>query len=289
MNSYITAVKLKPDFSDAHYNLGVILSELGNHKKAAVHFRLSNLEKSQSYILRCLYLQNEQSLFYEQLDYLLNQGEINAMIGSLSCRAATKYGIERENIFCKDPITYVLRTDLKDKYDFDDTLIKTAKNIINNNKDQFKSQQLLINGRQTAGNLFSIKNSFTDTIQRIIHLEINNYRNYFKNSKEGFITNWPDAYNLYGWLISMKSGGELHAHIHERGWISGSMYINVPPKLKADSGNLVVCIDDEKSHKKTINVVTGSLCLFPSSLFHYTIPFQSDEERIVLAFDVLPE
>jgi hypothetical protein len=81
--------------------------------------------------------------------------------------------------------------------------------------------------------------------------------------------------------------------MHENGWVSGSVYINVPPKLKADSGNLVVSIEDEQSNleenKKSIDVVTGSLCLFPSSLHHYTIPFESNEERIVLAFDVIPK
>ena len=92
----------------------------------------------------------------------------------------------------------------------------------------------------------------------------------------------------------MKSGGKLSAHMHEKGWVSGSVYINVPPKLKTDSGNLVVCIDDEKhttrkniNQKKIIDVVTGSLCLFPSSLYHYTIPFEAEEKRIVLAFDVM--
>ena len=30
------------------------------------------------------------------------------------------------------------------------------------------------------------------------------------------------------------------------------------------------------------------LCLFPSSLFHYTIPFEPEEERISFAFDVMP-
>ena len=33
--------------------------------------------------------------------------------------------------------------------------------------------------------------------------------------------------------------------------------------------------------------MTGSMCLFPASLLHYTIPFESLEERIVLAFDVV--
>ena len=93
----------------------------------------------------------------------------------------------------------------------------------------------------------------------------------------------------------MKNGGELSAHIHDTGWITGSVYINVPPKFKNDSGNLVVATHDPKYEigiaegTKSIDVVTGSLCLFPSSLMHYTIPFESDEDRIVLAFDVIPK
>ena len=41
--------------------------------------------------------------------------------------------------------------------------------------------------------------------------------------------------------------------------------------------------------KRIIDVVTGSLCLFPSSLHHYTVPFEEKEDRIVLAFDVIPK
>ena len=91
----------------------------------------------------------------------------------------------------------------------------------------------------------------------------------------------------------MKSGGELQPHIHDLGWLSGTIYINVPLKSKADSGNLVISLGEEKDAtdtrmnvEKIINVVTGSLVLFPGSLTHCTIPFESEEERIVLAFDV---
>jgi hypothetical protein len=45
----------------------------------------------------------------------------------------------------------------------------------------------------------------------------------------------------------------------------------------------------EKNQQSTIDVVTGSLCLFPSSLHHYTVPFEEKEDRIVLAFDVIPK
>ena len=109
------------------------------------------------------------------------------------------------------------------------------------------------------------------------------------------ITNWPADYSIKGWLVSMKSGGAIRPHMHENGWLSGSIYINVPGLRTNDSGNLVVCehdpdypTKDDDTSKKVVDVKTGSLCLFPSSLLHYTIPFEADEERIVLAFDVEP-
>ena len=33
----------------------------------------------------------------------------------------------------------------------------------------------------------------------------------------------------------------------------------------------------------------GDLVLFPSSLFHRTIPFDSKEERLCIAFDIVPK
>ena len=118
----------------------------------------------------------------------------------------------------------------------------------------------------------------------------------FKDSDEGFITSWPNSYEIVGWLVCMQSDGELAPHMHDSGWITGSIYINVPPKAKIDSGSLVLCLSDrehvrgvERNQQSIIDVVTGNLCLFPSSLHHYTVPFDDKEDRIVLAFDVIPK
>ena len=93
----------------------------------------------------------------------------------------------------------------------------------------------------------------------------------------------------------MKSGGELRPHMHENGWLSGAVYINVPDKKETNEGNFVVCVDEnlckedrESNSNQTIDVSTGDLVIFPSSLLHYTIPFTSPDERTVLAFDVRP-
>ena len=295
MEALSNTLAIKPDYAEARFNLGAYLLENRQYKKATEQFKVTNFGKSKSYLLRCLYELDEQALFYDQLDYLLNQGEANSVIGSLCYRSEIRYGINRTNPFCNDPLKYVSQIDLTEQCDFNNIFVKTARNILNNDIVSSKSQELLTNGHQTSGNLLLLKVDFMEEIKRILDSEIEKYRLYFKDSAEGFIRHWPKEYNLYGWLISMKSGGELRPHMHENGWISGSVYINVPSKSKIDSGNLVVCIDDEeyttranKTLKKSIDVVTGSLCLFPASLLHYTIPFESEEERIVLAFDVKP-
>ena len=292
--SYRKAIALKPDYAEARYNLGILLSGTEQYGKAAEQFKLSTFGESKHYLLRCLYLQDEKSLFFDQLDYFINQGETNPMIGSLGCRSTLRYGIERPNLFCKDPLKYVVKTDLNNQYDFEKIFVKTARTILNENRIPDRRQGLLTNGRQTSGNLFDSERDFTEEIQNIIRSEIEKYQVHFKDSEEGFITSWPTDYSLYGLLVSMKSGGKLRPHMHEKGWISGSIYINVPPKSKTESGNFVVCIEEEyltgenRNQEENIDVVTGSLCLFPASLLHYTIPFESEEERIVLAFDVVP-
>ena len=62
-------------------------------------------------------------------------------------------------------------------------------------------------------------------------------------------------YIIYGWLVSMKSGGGLPAYIHITGWITVSIYINVPLKSKKDSGNLVVTTDEAKHEKGKLRIV----------------------------------
>jgi hypothetical protein len=239
---------------------------------------------------------DKKLLYFDQLDYLIKHEEANAIVGSLTCRSALRYGEKRPNTFCNDPLKHVLLVDLKSRYNFEDIFSRNIESFLSENKRSNKRQTLLSNGYQTSGNLFDIENNFIEEIQKVVRSEIERYRSNFENSQEGLIRKWSTNYSLYGWLICMKSGGELQPHIHDNGWLSGSIYINVPPKKNVDSGSLVVALGKDNdttdlslNSKKVIDVVTGSMVLFPASLMHHTIPFESKEERIVLAFDVVPK
>jgi tetratricopeptide (TPR) repeat protein len=286
------AIEINPNDFKSYNNLGIIFQELGEIQKAKDCYEKAikinpDYADAHNQLLKFLYQINNQSILFKKLETITKEGKMNAVIGSIFSRSQVKYGFKKRNPFCNDPLDYVLKTNLIEKYDFKNVIVDCVHNILKDGSLSNRAQSLIKNGYQTSGNLFSNKDFNTKEIQRIIHAEIDKYRLKFKDSKEGFINNWPTNYNLKGWLISMKSGGKLKAHMHDMGWLSGSIYVNVPPKLQTDSGNLVVCID-ENENEKSINVVNGNLCLFPSSLLHYTIPFKSEEERIVLAFDIVP-
>ena len=294
--SYRQAITLQPDLAEAHYNLGLILFESGEYNLAEKQFELCDTRRSKLFAIKCSYFHDEESIFYEKFDLLVNQGEINAALGSLGFQSESKYGIKKSNPFCKDPLKHVVKTNLNELYDFEKIFIEPARDVLTDNSVSYKSQGQLTNGTQTAGNIFVQGKIPKTEIESIIHAEIEKYRFQFKDSEEGFIKNWPTSYEINGWLVCMQSGGKLAPHMHDSGWITGSVYINVPPKSGTDSGNLVLCLSDqdhvlgtEESQQSIIDVVTGSLCLFPSSLHHYTVPFEGQEDRIVLAFDVIPK
>ena len=292
---YEKAIEINPNFAEAHNQLGLIYNGLAENHKAIGYYEKAieinpNYTEAHNHLLKSLYQVNNQSILFKKLDSITKEGKMNAVIGSIFSRVEVMYGVKKENPFCNDPLNYILKTDLIKKYDFKNIIVKCVNNILKDGFISNTTQNLLTNGYQTSGNLFANEDFNIKEIQKIIHIEIEKYRLHFKDSKEGFLKNWPTNYHLKGWLINMKKGGKLKAHMHDFGWLSGSIYVNVPQKSETDNGNLVVCIDEKNNNKnnKSIDVVTGSLCLFPSSLLHYTIPFEVEENRIVLAFDVIP-
>ena len=303
--SYREAINLKPEFITPKSNLGELLYSCKKYKEAILTLEGISESSSQLFILKSYYYLNDKDNFYKQLDLMIGKGEAGAIIGSLTSRAQIKFGVEKENIFVSKPLEHTVKIDLTENYNFNDIFIQNIYNFLDKEVFSYRHQTLLTNGEQTAGNFFLKEESYIKEIERIIRFEIDKYRSKFSNSREGFLINWPKDFYLKGWLINMTSGGKLDPHMHDNGWISGAVYINIPNKKELNSGNFVVTIDekiiskdnnsnqekniDVKKISKMIDVRTGSLVLFPSSLMHYTIPFESDENRIVLAFDVVPK
>jgi len=290
------ALKLNPDLDIAQGNLGAWLVAVGKFEEAEIELKkIKEIKDNIESLLKCYLYQNKMQEFYELADSITKSERISSLLGSLINRAEIRHQKKIINPYCASPMDYILEKNIYKDYDFNNIFIKPLTEIANS-LQVTRVQGLLTNGKQSTGNLFTVEKNRTEEIKKIIELEITKYRDHFKDSMEGFIQKWPKKYNLYGWLVAMKTGGKLSAHMHETGWISGSIYINVPQKNKKNDGNIAFCGEEEKfltigqrNPEKIIDVVTGSMCLFPSSLLHHTIPFDSNEERIVFAFDAQPD
>lgn len=97
------------------------------------------------------------------------------------------------------------------------------------------------------------------------------------------------------WSVRLKGAGYHANHVHPQGWISSALYVAVPPRLPdeepcagwltvgAPPADLQVGLEPTRR----IEPRRGRLVLFPSWMWHGTLPF-TEGERLTVAFDVAP-
>ena len=124
------------------------------------------------------------------------------------------------------------------KNNFDEKLIEDFLNV-NNLSLSVKQQSLLKNGKQSSGNLFLINEEPIQRIKKIIIDELELYKKKYKKHDAGIIESWPKNYRLYGWLIIMEKDGNLGAHMHKEGWVSGKYIFRKTKKIDKFDGDLL--------------------------------------------------
>jgi len=102
------------------------------------------------------------------------------------------------------------------------------------------------------------------------------------------------GYRVAGaWSVRLKPGGYHAAHVHPEGWLSSACYIEVPDAVGGEGhpgwigfGGPPFALDLPHQHFEKPE--PGKLVLFPSYMWHATVPFQGDQSRLTIAFDVVP-
>ena len=174
IEAYQKTLNIKPNYADTRTNLGVLLFETRQYKKAAELFSLVSSTYSQSYLLKCFYEHGEKNFFLKQLDYLIERGENNAIIGSLLSRSESHFGIKKNNPFCNQPLNFVSKIDLNKEWDFKKIFVESVANVLSSGDVKHKKQGHLTNGTQTSGNIFTQVGSVTNQWQNIIHSNLKN-------------------------------------------------------------------------------------------------------------------
>jgi uncharacterized protein (TIGR02466 family) len=112
-----------------------------------------------------------------------------------------------------------------------------------------------------------------------------------------FTTARPERVRLDAWAVIYSQDGRQTSHFHPSGWISGVTYVTAPRGAEESHyrGPLVVGEPDAGLYSgpppwgtREIEPIPGQIVLFPSFVPHATRPTGLAEERICVAFDVVP-
>ncbi len=293
---YKRSLEIDPEHGEANYNLANIYRVTQNYKEAIKLYDKTDKRLSKSNQLECIYKDNNKELFNEKLNFLINNDKLQPLIASLSSHSAIRYDQEDKYPFCPNPMDFIYKFDLYQDDRFNDQFLFDLVSEINKAEINKKSQSLLKNGFQSSGNIFLQNLPKITILRQIVQDCIESYYQKFEKEQILLIKKWPKEYQLIGWVIIMQNKGSLLPHMHKEGWVSGSLYLNMPTKRSNDEGNIRFSLDggdypnDNKNYpEKIIDIKRGNLVMFPSSLFHSTIPFESKENRVSFAFDLIPK
>jgi tetratricopeptide (TPR) repeat protein len=138
-------------------------------------------------------------------------------------------------------------------------------------------------------------------IDRLLPRILDALRDYFSSwttdPDHPFSSRRTDGFRISGsWSSRARTSGYHVNHVHPKGWISSSYYVSAPKAVDAEGEHAGWIQFGQPSEEfgsafspyRFIKPKPGRLVLFPSYVWHGTVPFFTAEERLTIAFDAVP-
>ena len=160
--------------------------------------------------------------------------------------------------------------------------------------------QSLRGGSQTSGVLFGRKDpviaALRDAMVRAVHAYVDGLRD---DATHPFLRRKSARIRFSGsWSVRLESAGHHVNHFHQEGWISSAFYVALPQSVAhAREGSTAGFIQFGEppsefelglTPRRVIQPREGRLVLFPSYLWHGTVPYEDRAPRLTVAFDAIP-
>lgn len=162
-------------------------------------------------------------------------------------------------------------------------------------------EQTLRGGTQTNGYLFRLKHPLLRELEAQLRIAVRETLSAFPREPEHpFWGRRPRGGGVRfsgAWSVRLNSAGYHTNHMHPEGWMSSALYVALPDEVRAaqdQSGYIqfgVPLLDKDLAlpPRRVLKPEVGTLVLFPSYMWHGTIPFHSQQPRLTVAFDLLPD
>lgn len=302
VKQYQTTLTLNPEHANANYNMAEFSYLAKKFDEALPYFERSQLDDWQARSLYCLYKAERFAEFKTKRDALMQAGKhVSPFIATLSTHYSINFNEPDPYHFCKNPLDFVYQQAIPQLAEPNSQLLKDLLHDINHANIAERKQGMLYYGQQSAGNLFKRQEASFRALAELIKQAFTDYKNKFAAASCELIQSFPSELEFTSsWYVKMRQGGHLSSHIHEIGWISGAVYLAMPSNKQSEiegafeygnhGDNYPMIAPYTQSDFPVSHTMpkVGDIVLFPSSLFHRTIPFTADEERICIAFDLKP-
>lgn len=135
-------------------------------------------------------------------------------------------------------------------------------------------------------------------LQDAIRAAVGEYARHLRGAlpSHPYTAHLPARWRLASWAVVLEAQGHQGPHFHPDGYVSGVYYARLPSTMRA--GDDAGCIEFGRtadhiggSQEPLVEVLRpeeGLMLLFPSYMYHRTIPFEGAEPRVCIAFDVVP-
>jgi tetratricopeptide (TPR) repeat protein len=160
-------------------------------------------------------------------------------------------------------------------------------------------EQSLHGGTQTEGHLFGAGHVLVEKLRARIEEALSSYiDDLAPDERHPFLARRAKGFRYAGaWSSLMREKGFHVNHLHPQGWISSCYYVTVPDVAKEQDtrqgwikfGEPELKIQLSDPIRRAIQPMPGRLVLFPSYMWHGTIPFHAAALRTTIAFDAVPQ
>ncbi len=158
--------------------------------------------------------------------------------------------------------------------------------------------QSLRGGTQTDVELSVLAHPIIQAYFKMLERPINEYMNEIGQRPDHPLTQRNTGrFRINGsWSIRLKPNGHHVNHVHPKGWISSCYYVEVPEIVGLGTANNEGWIKFGEpgipgltlDAEKFVQPQNGRLVLFPSYIWHGTVPFSGTQSRLTLPFDAVP-
>ncbi len=296
VSDYKKALQIQPDIKLYSKNLGNTLIGLKNYSAAIKHLKNADDPISRSQALECLYMMDQFSELIEELKTVSKSDTRNIRLASFSAFAADQLKFPDPFPFCKNPLEFIKFSNLGNYEKNIGHFVEQIIEAVDKKQFMYDPQNNTTKfGTRTNPDLFPSKQASLQKLENIIKTEIASYRSYYSNNN-GLTQEWPENFDLTGWFVRLKKNGHQTGHIHPNGWLSGVIYLKPITNAVNKEGAIEFSLNGYDWPIMTHplkNLVyqpkPGDIVLFPSSLFHRTIPVKRNLERCIIAFDMNPK